>query len=271
MPTSPSRRRGTEPQAPPPRLPRFLPLIAIGVLVAAGALIAALPAAVLLRVLPSYVRAADLSGTIWHGVAAKIAVDGDDAGEIEWRLHPAALLHAALHLDLHWRDRGLWLDADAHIGRAGLSARRIRGGGPLADLGALAPLPGWSGDAEVALSKLNAEFSRLTAIAGNIQLSNLASPTVAGGANIGNYLVHFDDAEARPGEALTAQISDVGGPLQVRATLSIDARRRRGMLTGTLIARPAAPAQLRSAVAELAKVRGRDATGRVPLDVEFTF
>jgi len=271
MRTSPSRRRGTEPPAQAPRRFAYWPLIAIGALVAAGALIAALPAAVLLRALPSYLRAGDLSGTIWHGVAARIAVDGYDAGEIEWHLHPAALLHAALNLDVHWRDRSLWLDADAHIGRAGLRARRIRGGGPLADLGALAPVPGWTGDATVALSRLDADFSRLTAIAGDIQLSNLASPTVAGGANLGNYLVHFDDAQAGSGEAPTAQISDAGGPLQVQATLTIDTRRRRGMLTGTLLARPGAAAQLRSAVAELAQIRGRDAAGRVPLDMEFTF
>ena len=42
-------------------------------------------------------------------------------------------------------------------------------------------------------------------------------------------------------------------------------------LTGTMKARNDAPAALQEEIQRLAQMRGRDANGRVPVDVEFTF
>ena len=266
MPTSRSPSRNAK-SPPPARRRPYWPLIPIGILIAAVAVVAALPASVIGRVLPRDVRAEELSGTIWHGVAGKLMVDGLDAGALEWRLHPLGLLRGGLDVDARWVKLGMRIDAVASIGRAGLTASAVRGGGPVADLRDLGVPRAWRGTADIALSKLTTDFSRIGTIVGDAKLSNVASDDVAGGANLGDYHVRFDGAAG----ALSAKIADAGGPLRVDATVSIDQARRRGLLSGTLAARPDAPQSIQAAVDDIAQVRGRDAQGRVPVDVEFTF
>jgi len=266
MPTSRSPSRNAK-FPPPARRRPYWPLIPIGILIAAVAIVAALPASVIIRVLPRDVRAEELSGTIWHGVAGKLVVDGLDAGALEWRLHPLGLLHGALDVDVHWVKLGMRIDAVASIDRAGLTASAVRGGGPVADLRNLGVPRAWRGTADIALSKLTTDFSRIGTIVGDAKFADVASDEIAGGADLGGYLVRFGGAAG----GLTAMIEDTGGPLRVRATVSIDQARRRGLLSGTLAARPDAPQGVQAAVDDIARVRGRDAQGSVPVDLEFTF
>ena len=270
MPTSASPSRRIKPQSAQVGRRSYWPLIPIGVLIAAGAILAALPASVITRFLPRDVRAEQLSGTVWHGVAGKLAVDGQDAGAIEWRLHPFRLLRGALAVDLRWVDLGVSIDAVASIDRAGLRASAVRGGGPIDALRNFGVPRGWHGTADIALSTLTMSFSRLEAIVGDVKFSNVASAEIAGGANLGGYLVRFG-AGAGAGDVLAAHVEDTGGPLRLRATISVDQTKRRGTLSGTLAARPFAPRELQAAVADLAQARGLDAAGRVPVDLEFTF
>jgi hypothetical protein len=45
------------------------------------------PASLITRFLPPFISAQDFSGSLWHGSAGRIAVNGRDAGAVEWRLH----------------------------------------------------------------------------------------------------------------------------------------------------------------------------------------
>lgn len=278
MPTSHSRNPPPDPRtAPRRRRAAYWPLIPAGVLIAAGVLLEALPAAVISHFLPPFVQLRDLSGTVWHGTAGRIAVDGREAGALEWRLHPLALLRGAADLDVHWVDRGLSLDASALMRRHGLRARRVRGDGPIADLGAFGVALGWRGTAHLDLRELATDYARIESIDGDLRLAKLASPTIAGGANLGSYLVLLGtgaapaDGDSGSDGTLRASVADTGGPLRLRANLTVDTAARRATISGTLAARPGASAAIVAAVAQMAELRGRDAAGNVPVDLEVRF
>jgi hypothetical protein len=71
--------------------------------------------------------------------------------------------------------------------------------------------------------------------------------------------------------SVTAQLLDTGGPLEMQAVISLSAKERSGILTGTLRERPEAPAALVSDLEGLVQLRGRDSQGRIPVDLEFTW
>lgn len=278
MPTSPSPRRGarTPPPAPPPDPSRsLLPRLAlIGVVAAVAVVICVLPASIAARFLPPSVRAADFSGSIWHGSAGRLTIAGRPAGAIEWTIHPLALLGRRLSADLHWVKGGFVLDGSAEATAARLHASKLDGGGPLADLTDLGLDAGWKGNAAVHVTELSAELTaggaRLTSAVGDIGVGNVAALQIAGGAPLGGYVLKFDDPDAASGE-LTATLSDTGGPLELNAQIRLATQARSGLLSGTLKARPEASPQLRAQLDGLAQLHAPDAAGRLPVDLEFTF
>src|SRR5271168_5426598 len=155
MPASRSPRRSAEPAARPRS---HWPLILIGIAAIAVAVVAALPATLVARCLPPTVAAEYCSGSLWHGSAGRITVNGRDAGALEWRLHPAALLGMALSADLHWVRVGFVIDAAVKIDRQGFAARDVKGGGPIEDLRGLGVAAGWHGSADVHLDAVQGTF-----------------------------------------------------------------------------------------------------------------
>ena len=127
MPTSRSPRPRIEPKA----AQRRWPLILLAVLLLALASIFVLPASLLGRFLPASVHAEDFPGSLLHGAAGKLRVAGRDAGALEWRLHPVALLRLTLMADIHWVKIGFVIDGTAEVSRAHFSAHGIQGGGPI--------------------------------------------------------------------------------------------------------------------------------------------
>jgi hypothetical protein len=274
MPTSPSPRRGAKPSpAPPPR--RLWPylLVVFGVAVLAVA-ISALPASLVTHFLPVSVHAEDFSGSVWHGSAGRIAVAAHDAGALEWRLHPGALLQMKVAAELHWVKGAFLVDGNVEVDRGTLLASHLEGGGPIEDLRDLGLAPGWRGIAKIQVEQLKVGLSSdapsLKAAVGTIGVSNLASAQVAGGADLGGYLLRFADAAITPDSEASAELTDTGGPLGVDATIHFDAKERRGTLSGTIKERDDAPAALRAQLDNLAQLRPRDAQGRLPVDLEFT-
>jgi len=260
MPASRSPRRGAEPAAQP--------LVLIGIAAVAAAIVAALPASIAARFLPPMVVAEDFSGSLWHGSAGRITVNGRDAGALEWRLHPVALLGMALSADLHWVKVGFVIDAAVKIDRQGFAAHDIKGGGPIEDLRGLGVAAGWHGSADVHLDALQGTFTQPLAAAGDIRVSNLAAAQVADGVDLGGYDLQFTQAPAADG-TLSAQLADTGGPLEVQAAIHYSAKEQTATLSGTVRERPDAPPALVSQLQNLSQLRGRDREGRIPVDLEF--
>jgi hypothetical protein len=244
------------------------------VLAALAAAISALPASMMTHLLPATVRAEDFSGSVWHGSAGKITAMGRDAGALEWRLHPAALLRLRVAADLHWVKGGFELDGTADAYRGAVEAHDVRGGGPIEDLRDLGVAQGWHGVATVDVKELQAVLSGPTvgirSAVGDIAVADLGAPQVAAGADLGGYSLHFADAAVSPDSETTAELVDTGGPLAVNAEIRFSATDRRGTISGTVKERPEAPAALRAQLANLAQLRPRDAQGRIPIDLEFT-
>jgi hypothetical protein len=266
MPASRSPRRSAEPAARPRS---HWPLILIGIAAIAAAIVAVLPASIMARFLPPTVVAEDFSGSLWHGSAGRISVNGRDAGALEWRLHPAALLGLRLGADLHWVKVGFVIDAAVNIDRRGFDARAVKGGGPIEDLGGLGVAAGWRGVADVHLDSVQGTFTEPLAAVGTIQVSNLAAAQVANGVDLGGYDLRFVQGAGGTDGSLDAQLTDTGGPLEVQATIHYSAKEKTANLSGTVRERPDAPPALLSQLQNLLQLRGRDRDGRIPVDLEF--
>lgn len=250
---------------------RYGLLILIAALAALGVFISALPAAAIKTLLPPNVGADDLSGSLWHGAAGKITVAGRDAGAVEWRLSPAALLRFAIELDLHWVHRGFGAQANASIDRRGLSFSAVHGGGPIEDLQDLGVARGWRGTAEIAIDRLSTDHAQVSAARGDLKVRGLSADQVASGADLGSYVLHLGDDAIDSNGAVTGHISDDGGPLALKGTITVSPQQHTGMLSATMQGRAGMSEQLREALENLVQLRGRDAEGRIPVDLEFSF
>jgi hypothetical protein len=249
----------------------------IGVLAVIVVVVCVLPASLITRFLPPTVQAEEFSGSIWHGSAGRITVAGRPAGALEWNIHPLALLHTHLVMDLHWVKGGFVLDGSADCTRARLAASGITGGGPVEDLRDFGLGAGWRGTAGVRIAELTADLSAagamLASATGDVTVSDISSPQVASGTNLGGYDLRFNDpGGASTGADMNATLTDTGGgPIAVNATLQLTLRTRTGIFSGTVKERQDIPTALRSQLDNLAQLHARDAEGRLPVDLEFTF
>ena len=273
MPASRSTKRSTDGRdlPPPARARSYWILIPIVVLVVLVVLVTALPASALKSFLPPTVSADDFSGSLWHGAAGKVRVAGRDAGALEWRLKPEAIVHGTLDLDLHWAHQGFGLDAHAAIERGGATLTNVRGGGTFEDLHDMG-LPGaWRGIADIDFPSITTDYARLLSAQGKLKVSNAAAPQLADGAELGSYVLELGAAAIDANGTITAQVHDTGGPLRLEATVVLMPAQHSGTMSGTLKETGVTSPALAKEIAGLAQLRGRDAQGRIPIDLEFSF
>jgi hypothetical protein len=261
------RAPGAKPAPPPAR--SYWPLVLIGLAAVLAVIVAALPASIITHVLPPSIHAEDFSGSLWHGSAGKISIDARDAGALEWRLHPAALLGMDVAADVHWVKVGFVLDAAVDFDRRGLTAHAVKGGGPIEDLRDFGVAPGWRGTAIIDFSELKTDLVKPLAAVGNLRVSNLTAEQIAQGADLGSYQLQLPQGAVGADGSVTAQLTDTGGPLDVKAVIRYAGPERTGLLSGTLRERADAPAALLEQLEGIVQLRGRDPQGRIPVDLEF--
>jgi general secretion pathway protein N len=230
----------------------------------------ALPASLLAKLLPANIGAEDLSGSIWHGSIGRLTVNGRDAGAVEWRLHPGALLRLALSVDLHWVKTGFVIDGSATLDRSGFAASGVHGGGPIEDLQDLGAA-GLHGTAQIALPALAGDNTHIGTVMGDVRVDGLVSERVAGGALLGGYTLHFADDAVGGDGAITGRLTDLGGPVEVQGIVRIVPSDRNAVLSGTVKESAAAAQALRAELDKLAQLRGRDSQGRIPVELEFAY
>ena len=274
MPTSRSPKRGTRPPVET-RRPRFvLPIILIVVLAVLSVAVIAVPASLVVRFLPPFISAEDFSGSLWHGSAGRIVVNGRDAGAVEWHLHPWSLLRLSVSADLHWVKGGFVADGTADVHREGFALHAVEGDGPVEDLADLGVAAGWHGMASFKFTQLKGVFAggaaTLVSAVGDVSVSKLAYPQIADGADLGGYVLHAADGAITPDADATAELTDTGGPLEVHATIHFTAKDHTGTLSGTVRERAGAPPALLAQVDTLTQLHARDGQGRVPVELEFT-
>jgi Type II secretion system (T2SS), protein N len=274
MPTSRSPKRGTRPPVETRRARFVLPIILIVVLAAVSVAVVAVPASLVTRFLPPFISAEDFSGSLWHGSAGRIVVNGRDAGAVEWRLHPWSLLRLTVSADLHWVKVGFVADGSADVNREGIVLHDVEGDGPVQDLADMGVAAGWRGMASFKFTELKGVFAggaaTLVSAVGDVSVSKLAFPQIAGGVDLGGYALHVADGAITPDADATAELTDTGGPLEVRATIHLTAKDHVGTLSGTVKERAGAPPALLAQVDNLTLLHPRDGQGRVPVELEFT-
>ena len=187
------------------------------------------------------VHAEDFSGSLWHGSAGKISVNARDAGALEWRLHPAALLGMAVAADLHWVKVGFVLDGcrqhrSARRQRARRQGRRThRRSARFGRRGGMARHGGHQFQrTEDRFCQAAGRRRRPPSVESHVARK---SPT----ARIWEATICGCAAGAVDGDGnVTAQLTDTGGPWMCRPS-SLSAKERTGILTGTLRERPERP------------------------------
>jgi hypothetical protein len=267
MPASRSPRRDIKPRRPA----RRWPLVLLGIVLLAAGTVFVLPASVIARFLPAQVHAEDFSGSLMHGAAGRLKVNARDAGAIEWQVHPLSLLRLAIVADIHWVKVGFVIDGTVELGARRVAAHDIKGGGPIENLGDLGLAAGWRGNAQLTFAEASSDYRKLDSAAGKIEVANLSSADIAGGEVLGSYELQLAAEAIAPDGTITANLTDTGGPVEAQAQIRFSPATRTGMLSGTLKERPDAPLSLRNQLNNLAQLRPRDASGRFPVELEFTF
>lgn len=282
MPVSPSPRRDIKPnpQAGPrkagptntgSRRARWWPALLLVTLILAAVILFVLPASMISHFLPAQVHAEDFSGSLVHGAAGKLTVNAREAGAVEWRLHPLSLLRLAIVADIHWVKVGFLVDGTVNFDRDGIAVHGLTGGGPIDNLSDLGLAAGWRGTASLRFDEIKSDFKKLDSAVGKIEVINLSTTSIADGSDLGGFVLQLDSGAVAADGTITAQLNDTGGPVEAQAQIRLSPATRTGMFSGMLKERPEAAPALRNQLGNLAQLHARDATGRFPVELEFTY
>jgi hypothetical protein len=231
------------------------------------ALLVVLPARWVGGRLPPTARCAEWSGTIWRGHCGQltVTVPGQKPVTLEsagWKLHPLTLLRGHLAADVTIADaRG---DATGRVELARGEMLMLRGVSAHAVLDPQFPggLPaGWRGRVEMEGLALDWQANKLQQLQGEFSFLDLRDEQ---GHDIGSYHASFPAATAPP---FTGQITDLGGPLELRAKLGLTAERN-WSLDGTIAVRGGDETGFKR---NLEALGAPDASGRYPLSATGTF
>ncbi len=147
----------------------------------------------------------------------------------------------------------------------------IHGGGPIEDLQDLGVARGWRGTVEISVDRLGTDYARIISAHGDIKVAGLSAAKIAAGADLGSYVLHLGDAAVDANGAVTAHISDAGGPLRVQGTITISPQLHTGMLSGTIQERAEMPETCARKSRTSRSCGAVTARGRIPVDLEFSF
>jgi len=264
MPASPSTKIGAESGRR-----SYAWLIAAALLAALVFVVMALPASLALRFLPRDLQASEPSGTLWHGSVAQLSSHGRPLGAVEWRVHPASLLTGKLAASVRWVRQDVTVDGELTTSGKELIAKSLRGGGSLESLANLGLTRGWNGKLGIDIATFALAEGKVRAAAGEVHLDGLSSADFPGVDFGGANLTFGPESVQSDGTAL-AQVSDSGsGVMQLSGTLALAPAQNLATFSGKLKERAPLPGLLQQKINELAQMRGRDAQGRIPLDIEF--
>jgi hypothetical protein len=212
-------------------------------------LVVLLPARVAFAVLGLPPAAASgVSGTLWKGTVEHLAIGGVDLGPLRWDVLLSRLATAQLAADIEATLPDGFANGTVAVGIGSrIAISGLEAAAPLALL-APAAAPG-GGQLAARFDTLKLRDGQVAAAVGTVKLADVVLPLAAAGRQLGagTYEVTFDAPDVEPGQPLTGQLRDGGGPLEIAGTVTITPPRSYE-LEGTAKARPDAPAELRQAL-----------------------
>jgi len=226
--------------------------IALGLGAYAVFFLNALPAATAVRWLaPSEMRIADVEGTIWSGRAGLASLPGLPMRDLRWNIRGWPILIGRLSGRVGGRLSDGFLDTEfaaplASLGAGPLPVRETRLSTSLASLSEVLPesVTGVAGLTSLDLEELVIEDGWPNRIIGTLRISDLEVEPFVGAGNtmirLGSYEIAFLESSSA---TVSATIRDIGGPLEVNGTVSLQPSREY-LLEGFLVARPDAQREL---------------------------
>jgi hypothetical protein len=219
------------------------PFAAITALSLAGALIGTalwFPAGAALRALPAPWACAHAEGTVWRGRCGRLLADGREAGEVAWRWQALPLLRGDLAGNFSWSRAEDRLAGHALLSRRDLTLTDLRGqvvAGSLRTLPVLPPglasrLSQLEGRLRIDLDTVDMRGGRWSTLRGTLEGRSIAWQGRERW-DLGDLRVTFPGTPAAP---MQGDVVDLGGPLEIRATLRLDTPPA-WVLSGTLRAR----------------------------------
>jgi general secretion pathway protein N len=203
-------------------------LIALGIGAYLAFAIATFPASVAYRwFAPQEITLAAVEGTVWRGSAAYGGINGLAFADLDWQLHPAALLTGGLSLTAEARIAGGLARTDLVLRGSRVALSNFRASVNLQSLDALLPLSGVVGTASLTLERLELVDGWPVAATGTARVAGLAGPPIFPVAGVttlalGNF---FARIESGNDGSILAVVNDEGGPLELtdgRALLNAD-------------------------------------------------
>ena len=196
-------------------------LVAAGLVALLVGAVASFPARVALGwFAPPEIRAWGVSGTIWEGRAADLAVAGQALGTLSWDARLSGLLALRPTWDIELRRPDGFAEARVALSPDG-KRQRITDLEAALDLATLAPalLPyGVAGQLRISLQRLVIDNGWPMQIAGRAAVAQLELPGVI--MPLGPFSFIFPDEPGSP----AAEIVSTGGPLAVDGQVELPAR-----------------------------------------------
>jgi len=239
----------------------------LGLLAFLVALVAVLPARWIGGLVPSAVQCQQWRGTLWRGRCRQLTVSAPQMQAVTletvgWTLHPLPLLRGRLSAEVTLTDaRG---DAAGHLEftHKGLLVLRGVSARVLVDPALPTAMPaGWRGRVELGDLEVDWQSNQLRHLQGELRFLDLRDEQ---GRLLGNFNLSFPPSTAPP---FAGQLSDAGGPFDVRAVLTLSADRHWNV-QGTVAARSDADPGL---TRFLELLGAPDSDGRYPLAMEGSF
>lgn len=221
----------------------------LGVVAFAITLLVLCPARWAATFLPAGTSCSSWSGSIWSGRCDGLRVNAAGAAPLadtlSWKLHPLALLRARVSADIELEQAAVQAQGRLTAGRGGsLQVESLNASG-LLDKRLLAALPtGWSARFEVRDASVDYSGAMLRQLGGTFTARDLRDQR---GTVLGDYQIQFTPQPAAP---FTGQLRDLAGPLQLNATVRVEANRS-WQLDGTAVLRPGSPPSLARALDQL--------------------
>lgn len=211
-------------------------------------LVVQFPAGVAFRLAaPDGVSGFGFNGTVWNGSARIVRIGGQELRNTEWDLSVLRLLTGSLagQFKSRWADG--FIEGYGRINLGGtLTLDNARAAFGASVFQSVFGIPRVGGQASIAIDSLELRDNWPYRLVAKGELRNLSSPLMGRGDAdiIGDLAFEFDTNTETDEATITGQLSDIGGPLELRGTLVL-APPGNYELSTRIKARPDAPESLR--------------------------
>ncbi len=191
-----------------------------------------------------------ISGTLWHGQARSIRVQGLELRDTDWEIAPLSLLLGRLGMDFRSKLPGGFASGHLTLSIGGvLSISNLELAAAINPLAALAGMPAAAGDLSARFEHLEVADGWFRSAVGIVRAGNypLLPATASKPAVTAGFEVVFDTDELADDRVLRGLVQDLDGPFEVSAELILTPPANYE-LNGRIAARPGTPARLSQAL-----------------------